>query len=329
MRPLFGNAAVTIAALALTVWLPKPDAAAQDAYPSRPVRLIVGFGAGGATDIVGRVLGNRMAANVGQSFVVENRTGGSGTIATEAVARAEPDGYTLLVTPFANAVNETLFKTLKARGGEQLIAVAPVAETGNVLIVHPSLPVRTVADFISYAKSLPPGTLVGASSGRGTAPHLALELFNSMTGIKIRPVHYRGGGDTIRDLVTGEVKLMFATTAPIIEYIRNQSVRAIATTGPARDPLLPDLPTVIETGLPGFDVRMWIGLMAPAGTPAPVIARLSAESSRALEAADVKAAFVAQGFDPMPGSPEMFATLYKSEVAKWRQVIESNGISSE
>ena len=302
---------------------------AQSSYPSRSVRLIVGFGAGGATDIVARVLGNKLAESLGQSFVIENRTGGSGTIATEAVARAEPDGHTLLLVPLANAVNETLFKTLKARGGEQLVAVAPVADTSNVLIVHPSLPVKTLGEFIAYARAQPAGGLVGASSGRGTAPHLALELFNTMAGTKIRPVHYRGGGDTIRDLVTGEVKLMFATTAPIIEYIRNGSVRAIATTSVNRDPLLPELPTVIEAGLPGFDVRLWIGLMTPAGTPAAIIDRLSAETVRALKDPELRKAFATQGFEPMPGTPQQFDTFYKNEVAKWRKVIEINGISND
>jgi len=329
MKPLHISVGASLAAWAVCAVLPVVGAQAQEPYPSRPVRMIVGFGAGGATDIVARVLGNKISANIGHSFVIENRTGGSGTIATESVARAEPDGYTLLLTPLANAVNETLFKTLKARGGEHLVAVAPIADTSNVLIVHPSLPVRSVNDLIAYAKSLPPDALVAASSGRGTAPHLALELFNSMAGVKIRPVHYRGGGDSIRDLVTGEVKIMFATTAPIIEYIRNQSLRAIATTGSARDPLLPDLPTVIEAGLPRFDVRLWIGLMAPAGTPTAIIERLAAETNRALAAPDVKTAFAGQGFEPMPGSPQMFDAFYKSEVARWRKVITATGITND
>ena len=316
---------LTALASSLALVAPLSGAAAQDGYPARPVRVLVGFGAGGAADIVGRVLGNKLSASLGQSFVIENRTGGSGTVATEAVGRAEPDGYTLLVTPLANAVNETLAKGLKARGGEQLAAIAPVAQTNNVLVVHPSLPVRSLADFVAYARSRPDG-LVAASSGVGTAPHLAIGLFNSMTGAKLTAVQYKGGGDSVRDLVTGEVKVMFATIAPIIEYIRNGSLRAIATTGPQRDAALPDLPTVIEAGLPDFDVRLWIGIMAPAGTPKPIATRLASEIEKALQDRELKAAFAAQGFDPMPGTPEMFDAFYRSEVAKWRRVIEATGI---
>jgi tripartite-type tricarboxylate transporter receptor subunit TctC len=304
-------------------------AVAQSDYPNRPIRLVVGFGAGGATDIVGRVLGNKLSVAFKQSVVIENRTGGSGTVATEAVGRAEPDGYTLLVTPLANAVNEILVKGLKTRVGEQLVGVVPMAESGNVLIVHPSMPVRSVSELIAYARSQPPDSIVAAASGRGTATHLAIELFNSMAGVKIRPVHYKGGGDTIRDLVTGEVKLMFATIAPILEYVRNGALRGIATTGPKRDSALPDLPTMIEAGLTDYDVRLWIGLTAPAGTPRPIIERLAAETNRALEAADLKAAFAAQGFEPMPGSPEQFDRLYRSEVVRWRKVIETTGMTGD
>ena len=326
--PRWGHAHAAIAAAACAL-LVGSAAFAQSAYPSRQVRLIVGFGAGGVTDIVARIMGNKLGAGLGQSFVIENRTGGSGTIATEAVARAEPDGHTLLMVPFANAVNETLFKTNKYRGGEHLVAVAPVAESGNVLIVHPSVEVRSVADLIALARSRPRGDIVAASSGRGTANHLAIELFNTMTGVKLTPVHYKGGGDSIRDLVTGEVKVMFATIVPILEYLRSGALRGIATTGPVRDSALPDLPTVIESGLPDFDVRVWLGIMAPAGTPGAVIARLSAETMRALKEPDTKALFAAQGFDPMPGTTEMFAALYLAEVAKWRKVIEATGITNE
>lgn len=305
------------------------DVSAQAPYPNRQLRIVVGFGAGGATDIVARVLGAKLSESLGQSVVVENRTGAGGTLATEAVARADPDGYTLLMVPFANAVNETLFKKFRYKFGEHLVAVAPVAESGNVLVVHPSLTVRTLADFIAFAKSRPAGDIIAATSGRGTAPHLAVELFNTMVGVKLTPVHYKGGGDTIRDLVTGEVKVMFATTAPIIEYLKNGSMRGIATTGPKRDNALPDLPTVIEAGLPDFDVRLWLGVMAPVGTPTAVIARLSADIATALQMPDIKAAFAAQGFDPMLGTPEDFGSLYRREVAKWRQVIEATGMTNE
>ena len=324
-----GKGAIFLDVLVSLLALLSSQAMAQQPYPSRPVRILVGFGAGGATDIVARVLGAKLADSLGQQFYVENRGGAGGTIATEMAARAEPDGHTLLMVPFANAVNETLFKAFNVKMGEHLVAVAPVADTTNVLVVHPSLPVRSVGDLVALAKTLPPGTLVSASSGRGTAVHLSTELFNMMTGVKITSLHYKGGGDVTRDLVTGEVKIMFATIAPILEFIRNGSVRAIATTGLKRDRSLPELPTVAEQGLPDFDVRVWIGLAAPAGTPRPVIDRLALATAQALETEQVKAAFTGQGFDPLKGTPEDFAALYAREVETWRNVIQTAGITNE
>ena len=262
--------------------------------------------------------------------MVENRTGAGGTIATELVARADADGTTLLMTPLANAVNETLFaKTLHARFGADLAAVGLVAQTGNVLVVHPSMPVKSVADLIALAKSRPPGDLLVASSGRGTATHLTTELFNLMAGVKLGSVHYRGGGDVTKDLLSGQVKLMFATISPVLQYVKDGSLRGIATTGPKRDLILPELPTVAESGLPGFDVRLWLGLLAPSGTPRPAIDRLANATAKALELPDEKAAFAAQGFDPLTGTPDEFAAFYRSEVEKWRKVVEAAGLTNE
>src|ERR1700760_2896122 len=202
---LLGVAAV-VAAIAMT----GSPANAQDIPAGKPIHIIVGFAPGGATDIVARVLATKLSDNLGQQVIVENRSGGGGTIATEQVARAEPDGTTLLMTPLANAVNETLAaKTLKARFGEHLTGIGPVAETANVLVTHPSLNVKTVAELIALAKTLPPGEILAASSGRGTSTHLTTELFNLMAGIKLGVVHYRGGGDITKDLLSGQVKLMF------------------------------------------------------------------------------------------------------------------------
>ncbi len=303
---------------------------AQANTSGKTIRIVVGFGAGGATDIVARVLGGKLTESLGQQVYVENRSGAGGTIATEAVARAEPDGNTLLMTPLANAVNETLFsKTLHAKFGENLVAVAPVAETANVLVVHPSLDVRSVADLIALAKARLPGEILAASSGRGTATHLTTELFNVMAGVKLTSVHYRGGGDVIKDLLTGQVKVMFATISPVLQYVKAGSLRGIATTGPKRDSTLPDLPTVSESGLPGFDVRLWLGILAPAGTPRDIIDRLAAATSKALAEPDVKAALAAQGFDPLIGTPDQFGAFYRDEVEKWRKVIEATGLNNE
>jgi tripartite-type tricarboxylate transporter receptor subunit TctC len=328
-RRMFYSAAMAVVVAA--AGLMNPGAAHAQAIPSgKPIRIIVGFAAGGATDIVARVLGTKLSESLGQQVVIENRTGAGGTIATDAVARSEPDGTTLLMTPLANAVNETLFsKTLHARFGENLVAVAPVAETSNVLVVHPSYNVRTVADLIAYAKSRPPGDILAASSGRGTSTHLTTELFNLMASVKIGAVHYRGGGDVIRDLLSGQVKMMFATISPVLQYVKAGSMRGIATTGPKRDSTLPDLPTVAESGLPGFDVRLWLGILAPAGTPRPVIDRLAAATAKALETPDVRIAFAALGFDPLSGTPDEFAAFYRSEVEKWRKVVEAAGLTNE
>jgi tripartite-type tricarboxylate transporter receptor subunit TctC len=294
---------------------------------NRPIRLLVGFSAGGATDIAARVLAGKLSESLGQQIFVENRTGAGGTIATEAVARSEPDGTTLLMTPLANAANETLFKDFRYKYDEYFTAVAAVAETANVLVVHPSLNVKSVAELIALAKSRPRGEILAASPGVGTAGHLANELFNMMAGIKLTSVQYRGGGDVVKDLVSGQIKLMIAPIPTVLPFVQNGSLWALATTGPKRDSALPDLPTVAESGLPGFDVRLWLGILAPVGTSRPIIDRMAAATSHAIETPEVKAAFAAQGFDPLVGTPDQFAAFYRSEVEKWRKVIEVTGIS--
>jgi tripartite-type tricarboxylate transporter receptor subunit TctC len=286
---------------------------------------MVGFAAGGPADIIARVVGAKLGDHLGQQVVIENRTGAGGTIATEAVARADADGYTLLVTPLANAVNETLFKNLRAKVGEHLMAVAPLAETANVLVVHPSLDAKSVADLIALAKAKP-GEILYASAGRGTATHLTSELFNMMAGVKLNAVQYRGGGEAVKDLLSGQVKVMFSSIAPVLEHVKNGSLRGLATTGPKRDPALPDLPTIAESGLSGFDMRLWIGLLAPAGTPRPIIDRLAGAIAQALALPDMKSALAAQGFDPLIGTPDQFDAFYRGEVEKWAKVIQAVGM---
>jgi tripartite-type tricarboxylate transporter receptor subunit TctC len=303
-------------------------AQAQGIYPTKPIRIVVGFAAGGPADIIARVVGAKLGEILGQQVYIENRTGAGGTIATETVARADGDGYTLLATPLANAVNETLFKSLKYKVGEHLVAVAPIAETANVLVVHPSLEAKSVADLIASAKAKP-GEILYASAGRGTATHLTSELFNMMAGVKLTPVHYRGGGETLKDLVSGQVKVMFSSIAPVLEFVKNGTLRGLATTGPKREAALPDLPTIGESGLPGFDVRLWVGLLAPAGTPRDVVDRIASATARALDLPDLKAALAAQGFQPLVGTPDQFDSFYRSEVGKWGKVVQTVGITNE
>jgi len=295
---------------------------------TKTLKILVGFAAGGPADIVARLVGTRMGEILGQGVVIENRGGAGGYIATEAAARAEPDGTTILMTPLANAANEAIYKARKIKYGESLTAVAAVAETANVLVVHPSLGANSVAALIALAKSKP-GDIVYASAGRGTATHLTSELFNLMAGVKLSPVHYRGGGETIRDLLSGEVKVMFSSIPPVLEFIKENRLIGVATTGPKRDAALPGLPTVAESGLPGFDMRLWLGFLAPSGTPRPTIDRLAASVAQSLKSPDTIKALAAQGFDPLVGGPDEFDSFMRGEIVKWGKVVEAVGITPE
>jgi tripartite-type tricarboxylate transporter receptor subunit TctC len=299
-------------------------ARAQAPYPNRPIRIVVGFAPGGPTDIIARVVGAKLSDLLGQQVYVENRAGASSNIATEVVARSPADGYTLLMASIANAVNESLFKSLRYRFGEDLIPVAPFAETANVLVVHPSLDVRSVADLVALAKAKP-GEILYATAGKGTATHLAAELFNTTAGLKMTPIHYKGGGETIKDLVSGQVKVMFSTIPPVLGFVKDGTLRGLATTGPKRDRTLPNLPTIAESGLAGFDVRLWFGLLAPTGTPRDAVDGLSTATRQALNAPDLTEKLAAQGYDPLIGTPEEFGAYYRGEMDKWAKVIAAVG----
>jgi tripartite-type tricarboxylate transporter receptor subunit TctC len=301
------------------------DARAQATYPSKPIHLIVGFAAGGPSDIISRVVGAKMGEILGQQIIVENKTGAGGTISTDFVARSDPDGYTLLNTTTANASNETLSKTLQARFGRDLMTVATLADTANVLVVHPSLGVKNMAEFLALAKQKP-GELFYATAGVGSATHLTSELFNMMAGTKIMPVHYRGGSAAAKDLLAGQVKIMFSSIAPVINLIKEGKLVGLATTGLRRDPALPDLPTVAEQALPGFETRLWIGLAARAGTPKPVVDKLADAAAKALQDPEVKANLAKQGFQPLIMSPEQFNAFYIAERDKWAKVIKDTGM---
>jgi len=302
---------------------------AQTEATGKPVRLVVGFGAAGTTDIAARELAGKLSEILGAQVYVENRTGAGGTLATEEVALAAPDGATLLMTPLANAANETLFKNFRYSYDQYFTAVAPVADTSNVIAVHPALPVQSIAELIALAKSRPPGEILAGSPGVGTASHLANELFNQMAGIKLTSVQYRGGGDVMKDLVSGQIKLDIAPIPTVLPFIQTGLVRALATTGLKRDPLLPDVPTVAKSGLPGFDVRLWLGILSPKATPRPMVDRIAGATAQALAMPDLKAAYAAQGLNPLPGGPDEFAAFYRGEVEKWRKVIAATGMSLE
>jgi tripartite-type tricarboxylate transporter receptor subunit TctC len=303
-------------------------APAQSGYPNKPIRFVIGFAAGGPTDIMARIVGAKTGELLGQQVIIENKTGAGGLIATEMVARSEPDGYTLLCTATSAAVNETLSKTIRIELGRDLVAVAPQAETANILVVHPSLGVNDLAGFTALARAKP-GEIFYATAGRGSATHLTAELFNMAAGSRLMPVHYRGGGDTVKDLMSGQVKVMFSTIAPVQQLVRDGRLIGLATTGPKRDPAFPELPTIAEAQFPGFDVRLWIGLTAPAGTPRDVIKKLEAATIQALKTPEVQKALAVQGFSPMIGTAEEFDAYYRAERDKYAKVIKASGMDKE
>jgi len=324
----YGRRAILVAG-ALGIALAATGAAlSQSSYPNRPIRILVGFAPGGPSDIIGRVVGAKMGEIMGTQVIVENKTGAGGAIATEAAARSAPDGYTLLNTPVATVANEFLSKTIKYEFGKDIIAVGPQAETANILVVHPSLGLKSVAELVKLAKGKP-GEVQYATAGRGSATHLTSELFNMAAGVKTIAVHYRGGGDTVKDLLSGEVKMMFSSIAPVQQFVKDGRLIGLATTGPKRDPAFPNLPTVAESGYPGFDVRLWIGLTAPAGVPKDIINKLADANRKALELPEVQKALAAQGFAPMLGSAEDFDAFYRAERVKWGKVITATGMDKE
>jgi tripartite-type tricarboxylate transporter receptor subunit TctC len=319
------RAALALCMISLIIGITDP--AFAQTFPTRPVKFVIPFPPGGINDVLARIMADKLHARWGQPVVIENKTGAGGMIAAETVARSEPDGYTLLNTPLGNAVNETLSKTIRVQIGKDVIAVAPHAQTANILVVHPSLGVKTLKDFIAYVKAQKDDVLY-ATAGRGSATHLNSEFFNMEAGTRMKPVHYKGGGETVKDLLSGQVKIMFSSIAPVQGFVKDGRLIGIATTGPQRDPAFPDLPTVGET-IPGFDVRLWIGLMAPAGTPPAVIKRLEDANAQALKAPEIQKALAAQGFAPMPGSAADFDALYRRERDKWAKVIKASGMDKD
>jgi tripartite-type tricarboxylate transporter receptor subunit TctC len=292
-------------------------------YPNRPVRWVVGFPPGGPTDIVARLMGQWLQERLGQPFVIENRPGAGGNIATQAVLNAQPDGYTLLMASHANAINATLYQKLTFNFLTDNAPVAGLVRVPNVLEVHPSLPIRTVTDFIAHAKTAP-GKISYASAGNGTSAHLAAELFKAMTGVDLQHVPYRGSAPALTDMLAGTVSVMFDSMASSIEHIRAGTLRAIAVTTAARADALPDLPTVAET-VPGYDMTGWFGVIAPKGTPAAIVARLNREINLGLADARMKARFAEFGANTIVASPQEFAAYLAAETDNWAKAVKFSG----
>jgi tripartite-type tricarboxylate transporter receptor subunit TctC len=297
------------------------------AYPTRPVRIIVPYPAGGATDLYARLIGQVLWERLGQQFIIENRPGAASNIATEAVARAAPDGYTLLMATPANAINATLYDKLNFNFIRDIAPVARIAYTPLVVVVHPSVPVRTVPEFIAYATANP-GKLNMGSGGIGSPPHVAGELFKMITGVNMVPVQYRGGAPAVADLLGGQLQVMFNVTPESIEYIRAGKLRALAVTSISRSDALPDLPIVADF-IPGFEASFWAGVGAPKNTPAEIIGKLNKEINTALADPVLKARFADLVSTVFPTSPVEFGKFIADETEKWGKVVRFAGIKAE
>jgi tripartite-type tricarboxylate transporter receptor subunit TctC len=312
-----------IAAAVLATAIP---AGAAD-WPTKPIRLLVGFAPGGGTDTTARAISQKLTASLGQQVIVDNRPGVSGNIAAEITANAQPDGYTVLLSTIAAlAINTSLLKKMPFDPIKDLAPVTRAADSTNFLVVHPSVPAKSVKDVIALSKSR---ALNCGSSGVGGAGHLALELFNLQAGTKIVHVPYKGGGPAIVDLLAGNINLIFATGASSINHVKAGKIRALGVTTAKRSALAPELPTIAEAGLPGFEANNWNGFVVPAKTPRAIINRLNKEFTAALLLPDIKQFLFNQGLDAAPGTPEAFAAYIKSETAKWAKVIKAAGIQPQ
>jgi len=297
--------------------------ARAQAYPSRPVRVLVGLAAGSSSDILARLIGQWLSERLGQSFVIENRPGGGTNIATEAVVRAAPDGYTLLAISPGNAINATLYDKLNFVFLRDITPVASIMRTPNVMLVNPKVPARSVPEFIAYAKANA-GKISFASAGTGTSSHMAVEQFKMMAGVDMVHVPYRGGGPALTDLLGGQVQLMFPGTTAAIEYIRAGTLRALAVTTATRSDILPDVPTLGEF-VPGYEASLLDGLGAPKNTPAEIVGRLNQEINAALADPKLKGRLAELGGLTLPGSPADFGKLLAEETEKWGKVVKFSG----
>jgi tripartite-type tricarboxylate transporter receptor subunit TctC len=314
-----------VAAALLLAGLAAPAALAQSDYPSRPVRLIVGFIPGSSADITARVLGQRMGQILGQQFVVEGKPGAGSSLAAEFVARAPKDGYTLFIASSANITNAAINPNLPFDIGKDFAPIALINTAAVILVVHPSTGVNTVQELIALAKSKP-GEILYASTGVGTAPHLSGELLSMRAGLKLVHVPYQGSPQAATDLLAGRVAMMFSPASAVVSQVEAGSLKVLASAATKRPGILPKVPTMAEAGMPDFDTSIWFGLMAPAGTPRPVIDKLAGAVREALASNEVVTAWRPQGIDPLSGGPEDFARHIASESKRWGDVATAAGL---
>jgi tripartite-type tricarboxylate transporter receptor subunit TctC len=320
------NTGFVLAAFAATLWMPN---AWPQAWPAKPVKMIVPYAPGGGADITARVIAQVLTNRLGQQVLVDNRAGAGGNIATEMVVKSPPDGYTVYMGTVGQVcINQHMYEKLSFDPVRDLAPVTPAGQPVNVLNVHPSIPAKSVKEFIALAKARP-NALNFATGGIGASDHMATELFMSMTGVKMVHVPYKGGGPAIVDLIAGNVDLGFSTMATAIGPIKTGRLRALGVTSGKRFELLPEVPTIAQAGVPGYESVAWYGLFVPAGTPADIIKRLNAEAVSILQLEDVRRRLTELGILPVSSTPEAFAAYVQSETARWGKLIRANGIKAQ
>ncbi len=317
-------AAISLAALLLSAALAPSGALAQP-YPSKPIRLVVPYAPGGGTDIISRAVANELSKTLGQAVNVDNRPGAGGNLGAELVARSAPDGYTLLTSASSlHGITPFLYKKLAYDPNKDLVPIIVLAGFANVLVVNPAVPAHSVKDVIALAKA-DPGKLSCASSGSGSTIHMSCEMFKHMLGVQITHVPYKGSGPALTDLMGGQVNIMFDNIPSSISHIRAGKLRALATTGPKRASTLPDLPTIAETGVAGYESTAWFGLVAPAGTPRDIIMRLNAEGQKAVKSPEFVKRMTDLGYEIVGGTPEQMASMIQDEYKRWGPIVKASG----
>lgn len=302
--------------------------AAAQAYPSKPIRMVVPFPAGGGIDTVARVIAPKLAESLGQPVIIDNRVGASGTVGTEAVAKAAPDGYTLLATFASHAQNASLYPKLGYDTVKDFAPITLIATVPNILVINPSLPVKTVKELVALAKKHP-GEILYASIGNGTPAHLSAELFNSMAGIRMTHVPYKGAAASIVALISGETQLTFTTVLVAMPHIKSGRLRALGVASLKRSTVLPDVPTIDEAGVRGYESNAWYGLLAPARTPQSILDQLHRETVKTLQNNDVRDNLKGQGAEPVGNAPREFAVIIADEIEKWRRVVLATGARAD
>ncbi|MGC1899987.1 MAG: tripartite tricarboxylate transporter substrate binding protein [Pseudolabrys sp.] len=315
---------IALLAVAFAVTISSPPANADD-YPSRPVKIIVPFGAGGPTDVYTRAIGEELRKALHQPFVMENRPGAGTTIGTDFVAKSPPDGYTLLMVSGTQTVNETLYVHKQYQLMRDLVPVAPLIDTDLVLVVHPSVPAKNLEELLALARSKP-GTINYGSSGPGSNYHMAGELLRNLAGVDIVHVPYKGSTGARNDILSGQIQMLFDSVPTMAPMIKAGLVRALGTTGKTRSPTLPDVPTIAEAGVPGFNATLWVGFMAPAATPQPIVDKLNREITRIVAQPAIKGAWEKTGATPITMTQTVFKVFMDGQVAKWANVIKANNI---